>query len=1614
MSLIFSTQINVPTNDGIVGKMLDQFGDAVGVPGLGTSVDRVSYGLKTPDLEALRNYAGGILARLAEQNFQKYDSSFMGTGTEPTVGGASSSPNSSTLDEANERSYYTQSPTFSVIIKNKMFSGFQDLNKPELLGPGETWLMRATKRLIARKCAIMADYERLTKLEKFDEFSSPNEVLQGLLTAVALGSNGQIGQAVSSTLNQMFEDADNVGAVDTLKELTKIAFDRRVPSVSTFYIDPDVPIIEALGVGTGVFEIATISSLNTSLDINEIGIGSGSCTFTIEDPYQILIVTEEDIEASLRDTAFSDFVASFNQVAAQLLLAAQNYDASLAEKRASRGVSPITFSVNLRGGQPLATIDSLNMEVTNDNLVDIPSEEMLDKQETDLFKSILRNLEAYNAALNLSALRGAANVNKQLEVDMRYARQKMRQFYLGKAIIQAMDSVHVYIDSGTRRYGEGEEAVNSDNIFSINQLVKSVAGSLGFEKPVDQLQMDENVVRQEYEKLKDTNTLTFETFRLMRGLDANGGSGTHVFGGIVSSVSDRYSAQDGKFILSVSCQPNIDWLKLSRYNTQPSMDQTEGIIYDPLTPFIIKTDEATHLPTGELDFTPENKARLESCGLYVNNGSNIGKKVHGFEDMPSDARPIGGNLIQLFDHVPGLLYRWKEGIMTATYNMQTIDPKSKNIVDKRQLRRDVGFFASNTPFDNMDAANVISTLVTGFPYNYTTFLQSAIQTGAFVFDTTLNKGKDFFHSFLDIRRTINRVQGNFIPFKLLTTSPQELANTLTQSIGAQQRLSNISSRLTQLRTEWARLDDRMKFLNGSKDGIGQGAGVTGILSELKIQQSNINNQIKALTAQFSTAANSAPTENNAVRIAGNDVLFDFENIQNKDDFQRFGDKLTYFLLRRREEVIYNKDKNYLVISDDYDKDYDIQAMVLKLREQSPNLWRSSWESAYEICVKAAEMLNFEFFTDTQGHVVFRPPQYNRVPLSVLEAMLLLQRTGGIQVFPDFLLSLFKKREESIITDVIALELEMKMNLALLGAKNSNEAHSVLNSYVAKDEFFISEINDVQRTISKNQAISPAEKYAIKLSIKNFNNLTNVSAAVSSEQSGIFNSIAQQNLQTSTIREFNKDTRRSRQTYYEENLGELVRLTGRQEKTFPEFEQAKVGAVRNGQSTPSTDVANIVTRLANLVSRRSSLLRILERVLDQNEQIGQTSEDGAVSLKSNNFSSGLWFGAEKELTGLTAKFIEDTRKDILGHLSADRFIIRDEHIFAQEFTESPPALTNVIVTGTDALVGEGGGNIAGGMPMYLAYGVDFDMWRQYGWRGEKSFDKPFFWDAELQCAPYAVMLLSRQRRDVVTGSITRIGNEFYQLGDVVYSTNRQLLYYVTGISHSISYDGRFETTLKLHYGHAPGDYIPTPLDIIGKSMTSRVGSQNSFRTRRLTPSTEAPIKAVLKFPTDKPNLGGLLSSQRNIDQLQNMATVFKSNIANDNSISPRLYVMTFTGSSKHDGQREAVKSWFQLPKKGVVSGKDTGADGLGGDSISSHSPGNASSFNIDAAHIFEKSIRQCEKVENLTSSELDLIRLGIVASDEAYRLSSDDASDTPDLSNIVEIRMVYPPSGGWSE
>ena len=368
------------------------------------------------------------------------------------------------------------------------------------------------------------------------------------------------------------------------------------------------------------------------------------------------------------------------------------------------------------------------------------------------------------------------------------------------------------------------------------------------------------------------------------------------------------------------------------------------------------------------------------------------------------------------------------------------------------------------------------------------------------------------------------------------------------------------------------------------------------------------------------------------------------------------------------------------------------------------------------------------------------------------------------------------------------------------------------------------------------------------------------------------------------------------------------------------------------NNPAT--SNVNTRRNSKLNKIIQLSSQLQRISDTIEKMTDPSVSGgldkaATMVKDKTAGNGTRLNAG-ELSTILEPFgdlIEDDYNDFIGPGSSKRFIIRDDQIVRYDFKESDQNVNcRIDVTGQEDLIGEAPGFI-GEVPLIWAGATDFDLWKQYGYRYVTAESKPFFKNAETQCAPYALMLLTRQRRDTVRATLTVTGNEYYQLGDVVYITSRDMLYYVFGVSHSFTYGGTFQTTLDLRYGHPLGEFIPTPLDVIGKNLIKNQRKFNTTFVSRSTAGTDIGRWACgIVFSNSNSGktsdeytqvmLKGSLGKS-NLIALKNAIGIINANIVRDNF--DKVQVLGFiTDEEQTDdvsNRITAVFDWFRSPVSG---------------------------------------------------------------------------------------------------
>jgi hypothetical protein len=294
---------------------------------------------------------------------------------------------------------------------------------------------------------------------------------------------------------------------------------------------------------------------------------------------------------------------------------------------------------------------------------------------------------------------------------------------------------------------------------------------------------------------------------------------------------------------------------------------------------------------------------------------------------------------------------------------------------------------------------------------------------------------------------------------------------------------------------------------------------------------------------------------------------------------------------------------------------------------------------------------------------------------------------------------------------------------------------------------------------------------------------------------------------------------------------------------------------NGVAAPlgqTIDIVKVTSDLSDKIKSRQQTLKSLNNAIINAQE--------TTALNNNSTTSGLispGIYGNQQIPEMFEHMIEDETYDDYGPGSGTRYIIKRPQIKNVSLSENPPDYTYVEVKGVlntflpDSSSLPQGLNsfIGGGNGLVTAAAIDYDMWRKFGFKQQNPVNVPFLNDPNSQCAPYAAMILSRARKNILRGSVTITGNEYMQPGEVIFLEDWQMLFYVTAVKHNFSYGAGYTTTLDLAYGHTPGEYIPTTLDVIGKLLYSNRDIVNLTVQRQSSSSNDSNIGVVVTAPSD---------------------------------------------------------------------------------------------------------------------------------------------------------------------
>lgn len=1469
-----------------------------------------------------------------------------------------------------------QEPSGTILVKKKMFSSLAENHRKDFMDSDEKLFFRASQFLFKNKCIQIGAYERLCKIQrassdvgKLNDQMMP--IIIGLSDAITnptydLNGNLQFEEGVSQSFQTFYKSVSKVRTI----------FNYSNPAKYTTWLSD---LQNQLGVG--VIELTEFTSLNTTVSCKRLGAGNAS--FNVVDPYKYTRITQFDIEKAINDALNNNYdknIVVLGSKAAESTFANQLF--RLNELRRRRGANKIIVERNLKAifdNRVTAYVDRVGIEIKFEYqsaagfggigaALEIPnigsitlSEEFylgggilgsdgLANNELSLFREVI------SSAYNLNQLEYNAGASEFANNKFtNYARKKLSFYFLGKSIIQAMDVVHIYLNSKTKRD------------MSIFSGTRDLFNGLGFLQNLDNTLFDlnkswdilfnpsSNVSIQTEKSVFVGDDFPNNLWSRVRDSFVNDKDGTHIFGGLVTSANMSYS--DGSNTLAVSCADNAHYFTQGQVNMKPAVDAFFGTLLDPLTPFVTKFDQvSTNARDMSPELLPENKALLAGNNktpsvIRYKSGPNAGRRVE-VSGLINDKVYYPDNTNSRILYGPdGLVYKWKEGIGVLTQYGNSYGLNDPGRVGPVNILND--------PFGGQDVMNVISLCITGQPYNFITFYRNVQNFDGAVKDpqTGESSASSFFSYLQNELLKRNAVWGNFIPFKNLVIDEESYKQLLNSYASINTINDKITSSLRKIEDLYTKLAmSNQVYTTGTPPPEGSASPLQAQISQL---YSSIETYGKEVSSELSKNKNS-------LTINGDDVSYDTDSLQNTKDgltnpeVRRELRRRVNFLTRRMSwQVRANEDKNLFIVDDLYDKDYDLIAFDKQL-SNNIGLLSNNYTSVQDKISIASSVLQLEVFCDTQGHIRVRPPQYNRMPSSIFYKMLKNKKEKGVQVFPQFIEDMFSDQLKTMVDKVSIVEDEIRLLTTVLGASTDLDSANIVNQSkggggrgsVAKSAIFAF-ISKSDGSILDLRSVITESNPDTSIQNQKNNTLKTVTDLVS-EQAKTKGNIFSVSDRAKFVKDWSQQTKEpdfAGDIMSSDRLNIIVnrlqRKTG-QRIVLDNYLSSNYNA--NGVtfelgSSSGLNIFKITSDLAEKISQRFRLLKVLNSLLRNYQEAKSLETD-------NSLGNKMMFPNLYGIKGIPEMFehlIENESYDDLGPGSGSRYIIRNEQIISFNLNEQPPDYSYIEVVGqldpiTNASVPAlNGAFLQGGNGLVTAAAVDYDLWRMYGFKTASQIKLPFFSDANSQCAPYAAMLLARARRDILKCNMTIVGNEYMQPGEVVYIEELGLLFYVDTVSHSFSW-GSFTTTLSLSYGGIPGDYIPIPLDVIGKILYNNKDVSGITNYRQDNAFNANPLGALMLNPQKPTSDKESSKSEDKISKANssiinniifNSAYLVNLNSSKDNNVSINIELRVFYNSKSFSGNTSADTELVRFANdiKSILTNPDGGSVYSGGTMLS---------------------------------------------------------------------------------
>lgn len=1366
-----------------------------------------------------------------------------------------------------------QEPSATVLFKKRNFSSIAENFRPDFMDQEEKLYYKSMCLLFENKCNQISALEKLSKIQAITStVGSIDDQLIPVIFTLTDQLNNSYGNGTSLTglpggTNNNALTGQGASSFFQVMDRLRTLYTYNQTALSTTWVnDPNSLFQSTFGTGTGVIEITNFTSLNTTTTVNINNPGSFSMDIT--DPYESMWINDFDIEKSLSQASnwfYNRKDQQFGITTQEQIIA--NAQLQLNQARQSRGANLLTFYFDantISGTGITVSINNINLPIPFSysgagidgatfagiggagNITVSPEflfngavagRDGLNQVELGLFQVLVTAVFAKMQLMNLNT-GNFQNITK----GGNYVRQKLRANYSGQLIIQPMDVVHIYMNTKSRY--DHQILTGLSQMFAGMGILQNVNNTnTDFKNSgLDSLFRPSGAAALQAEKALYVGA-SFPNYLwlLLRRQFVTEKEGTHVFAGVVNEAVDNWS--NGSFNVSVNGTDNTAYFDQGMVNFKPGVDTFNGAFFDPLTPFKTKFDSiSSNTKANTPELLEENKYLISNTGsssLLKNKlGPFPGEKTtqsNYLQDRSLD--PTTGRMQKVFYAPDGLVYKWKEGIGVFTQFGSSIDLNDPNSVGNANTFAD--------PFAGQDVMNALSLLITGIPYNFITFYKTTSNLYGFSGDPQ-NKQNSSYAFINSLRADLvkrNTLWGNFIPFKQLVMNESAVAQAMKAQSSIQTTNDDLDAKLKQFSdlNKTATILGAVNALSQNNKTTAQGltdTSFSNLTTQINNLQTDITNQISSLTSQnnqFYGNSNLDPTYASHSLVDGKS---DPANSQSRKEMRRQINSMTR---RMSYDVRSNQDKNLFIVDDYYDTDYDIAAFNQELAD-GIKLYNNEFTSVKEKIRNVAQLLNLEVFCDTQGHIRVRPPQYNKMPTSVFYRMMYLKNALGIQIFPQFLNDLFTNQLETLREKIEIIEDEIRLDCAILGYKLSISSdqdslkfitsNSNINSNQGGTFTFLSNPSGIITNVNNliQQANGDVQTASTNQNIANYKTIK----AAGTNTKSIFNNGSQyvilfSALQNQQLAAKGVNTGLNAVDLLSSSIVQQL-ITRINTKSGQKLTTQDYIIPANGGSGPvqvasadSINIFKVTKELTDYIQQWQQAVKLFYQTIKNTAEYKSLDDNTSVGNPLVTFGGTY---NNSHIPEVYEHMLEDEAYDDYGFGSGQRYVIKRAQIRSMRMQASAPPFTSVEVkgvlnsfapnanpTGLDNSITASG--VGGGNGLVTAIAMDYDMWRNYGFKSAAPLEVPFLSDPESQCGPYAAMVLSRNRSEILQGNLTISGNEFMQPGEVIYLEDRGLLFYVSSVNHSFSNGSDFTTSLTLNYGHTPGTYIPTYIDTIGK-------------------------------------------------------------------------------------------------------------------------------------------------------------------------------------------------------